>query len=486
MMDFIKKNMALTIVLVITLAAAGYLTYLFLGEIEAYDNAKKQLDAAVKTSEDLSRAKISPTDTNLNAVKDDEKRVQKLVNDVHVYFGHPYRKAGEKFKQVVEKELPTLDYNKYVEAVKTAWTSDNSKLSMGGKFLKINASFTKDNDGFDPIPKDVLEKAIKAFEVQFDRLSFGVKMKDYKKMVTKIPFYLDTIGIDRTMRQTASRRYMNDQREAVLDYLKSKDCYYVNTLGAFFSFGLTPEQVPPLKNIPIYIKQLDITYDLLKRLADSSVVRLTSYSNASLQPVIDENFAVYRFNLSFISSLDSLRKVLDSLNQAYKNNRVYSVKAIKIVRSGNNNEQRSTRQASSYLGLINSLKARAVARLQHDLGEDGYLAGGFYVYPNVSSSSYSGSSAEPGYDQYPNEMGQGGPSYESRSSFGPRTEIDEEKSAEEEQQKAELLEKKKSTPLDKFPGYGELVIGSNRDVNVQMIIDYTIYIGDKVSDDTDK
>ena len=219
MMNFIKKNIALTIVIVVTVLIAGGLTYLFLGEIEQYDIAKESLNKALDTSETLRRARISPKEENLLAVKEDEAHLKKLLNDVHDYFGHPYKKAEEKFKKELEDSIEGFDYDQFVEAVKLAWSEDPSKISYGSKFLSINEKFTKDNNGFDPIPKEVLEKAIKAFELQYDRLSLGVKMKDYKSLSSKIPFYLDTIGVDRTMLQTASRRYMNDQQAIILDYL---------------------------------------------------------------------------------------------------------------------------------------------------------------------------------------------------------------------------------------------------------------------------
>lgn len=474
-MDFIKKNIALTIVLVITLGVSGYLGFLFWKEIQAYDVANQRVEKAKSTRDKLERAPVAPQVENLNAVKADQERIAALVKELQGYFGKPYAKAGEKFREVVEAKLPDLDYDKYIEKIKQKWISETSSLQMGMKFLKINDSLTKDIDGFEPIPQDVLTDAIKAFELQFDRMSLGVKMKDYRTLASKMPFFLDTIGINRTMLQTASRRYLNDQRDAVLKYLDSKDCFYNPALRSYFTFGLTAQEVPRLKNIPIYIKQLDITFDLLKRLADSSILRLSSFKNESLAPVTDGKFEVYRYTIDFLSNLESLRQFMTNLNEAYKSNRVYTIKAIKIVRQNARGlESDSTRVGSYYKSLVEGLKSQAVAKLYRDLGEDGYISGGFYQYPNIKGSSAS---------SYTPSMGGGMSSDEDEEdSYQPQqpTQTPEEITAEQQAELDRQKAKKDATAMDKFPGYGELVIGANKDVQVQLVIDYTIYVGDNL------
>ncbi len=481
MMDFIKKNIALTIVIIVTILISGYLTYLFLEEIKSYDKEKAVLNQAVNTANTLKNAKIAPSEENLRSITRNEAKIKSLLNDVHVYFGHPYKKAENKFRKILETKIKDFDYNKYIEAVKEAWITDVATISEGDKFLKINDSFTKETNNFAPIPKEILIQALKAFEIQYDRLSLGVKMKDYQSLTSRIPFFLDTIGIERTMLQTTSRRYINKQQNLILSYLDKKDCYYDISLNQFFSFDFNTQQMLSPKTIPIYIKQLDISYDLLKRIADSSITRLESYNAASLHPAKSGKFEIYRYNINFISSLESLRKVLKSLNQGYKSNRIYSIQTLAINRV---NDNKST--AAYYLGLTNRLKALAVGKLQDELGEDLYETKGFYTYPNVKASRTSkmdSSMSGPEYQDEGSYRGREGEYRGREDEYSPRAEgsvTEKEKSEEQLAIQAELEAKKKATPIDKFPGYGELVIGTSRDVKVSLIVDYTIYAGDKI------
>jgi hypothetical protein len=128
---------------------------------------------------------------------------------------------------------------------------------------------------------------------------------------------------------------MKRMRYQLKDYFgKTKK---VNCEGIDFSFR--DDQVPSGGDIAKIARAWEIVADLGKRIADAKnnpeqdTLRLTAFSKRGLDGEMDGNYVMYRFNFTVNGDLNTIRRVAKNLYDAYKENRFYAIRDIKLTRT---------------------------------------------------------------------------------------------------------------------------------------------------------
>ena len=89
--------------------------------------------------------------------------------------------------------------------------------------------------------------------------------------------------------------------------------------------------VPADDEIPYIINYSRFLEDLFQRVAKSGVASIESYKKINgLKGAEDANFLILKYQIDVITSMETLRIFLDNLQDAYRDNRIYVVKSLKI------------------------------------------------------------------------------------------------------------------------------------------------------------
>jgi hypothetical protein len=151
--------------------------------------------------------------------------------------------------------------------------------------------------------------------------------------------FLAAMGKGRRFADSPNRcqKFMNDMRNTMIKYFSEKKVECQNT-----DFSFRHDQEPLIGDIGRISRAWEIVADLAKRIADAKVnpekdiLELISFSKRGLDGEKDGNYTMYRFTFEVNGDLNTIRRIVDKLYEAYTENRVYAVRDIKLKRTTDN------------------------------------------------------------------------------------------------------------------------------------------------------
>lgn len=323
MNKFIKKNMVLVIVLAVTLISVGVMAFLVTREHGTMQAYIKQTEGLKDTIKDLIKQKPAPVEGNLERLRKDAEGYKEKFKEISVLFGRPFYPAAKKFAE--EMGMSVEEFRLKLAAF---WDSNKaSGVTRDQMYGMFKASFNN---------PEKWDKAIQHFTV--DAQKYTLERID-ENNVDEI--MLASFGLARNLRFSGPRCdvFMKDLRFALVDLYNADKDKIIEFGPAASSFSFDFKALPERETIPDIVKCWKIIDDMAKRLVGTGITYLDSFSKESLTGRVEGNYTTYRFTIGVRGDLNSIRKVVDNLYNAYPDRRVYIISGIALAKSNDEAEQ---------------------------------------------------------------------------------------------------------------------------------------------------
>ena len=353
MKNFIKQNLNLFILTCATLCIFLGMLYLIIGVDSEMAEANMRIDEFKEKIERLNAYKPYPSGRNIEMIKDDIDIVQAKIFQLENVFGNIYAKPLSAFIQQFKQHDTQALKDKLVTLEKENIPANKKIINKINKQLE-NLTVGNDTD----------------FEIYFLKkwktyIENKRKQKEQISLKELLNGFIESQKYDAKTFQSAKNVFMTEMQKQTLEPLSIKiiDDYILNALGVplYFSrvkvktmvvtvqdeinkllaannvtiignqliFFSEITTVPTDEQIPYIINYCRFLEDFYKRLAKAKIDSVISYNKINgLKGTEDSNFLIFSYQINVVASQESLRTFLNSLQEAYKDNRIYVVKSL--------------------------------------------------------------------------------------------------------------------------------------------------------------
>jgi len=308
--------------------------------------AAVQVDELEKKITDLNKQSPIPSKDNYEKITADAKIIEIKTKEIQQIFGRPYKQAVD----LMLKELGTTR-EEFLPIWKKTYEDETDKGSP--RELIFNRFFAK-------FEKEKVEKALTAFTDKVREIS--VEPLNDANLDGCV---MEALGLPRKMEPIPCKRYMMDMQDNLLTYMNQGQCQSCGELinikdfdaencskcnkepGRIepFIFGsgsrtdtvnkLTFEKfdgasLPRPDEVSYIFKHFKLIEDLLFRIKASGIEKLDSISKDSLQGENVADYMVFTYMIQVTGPLNSIRNLMNNLLEAYRENRIYSIKSVSI------------------------------------------------------------------------------------------------------------------------------------------------------------
>lgn len=354
-LDFFKKNPLMSSVIGTTLFVVIILAYMI------YDKNSDRTDSTMRLDELKDKIRILNSTTPYPS----EKNIELVTKDIHTlkvktfqleeFFGNIYEKpllAFIKFLKNKDIEMFEIKLKDLRAEGVTATKQRQESIEERVKSLK---DMTDEELVYDFINswKVYIEEEKKAKQElsvgdifsnfrkykkytpeEFDQAR-GIFLDEFQK-ITLEPLNADTIddyilaslGVPLDFSRIRCKNIYSDIELALNRILLAND---VAIQGGKLTIFTEFTSVPNDDEIPYIINYCRFLEDFFQRAANSHIGSIESYKKLNgIKGVENSNFLIFRYQIDIITSMESLRAFLDSLQQAYKDNRIYVVESLSV------------------------------------------------------------------------------------------------------------------------------------------------------------
>ena len=354
MNKFIEKNPLLTVIGVLTLIVSLVLLYFIYDTNTERNSANSALTDLQGKIQRLNYYRPSPTKENIEKIKADLKSITAETSKLEEYFGEVYTKALNAFilaleqpvttetdKTINQKEVQTLSNTAQQEKNLPAAKSKQATITyeLKQKFLTSWTKFVEMQSKKDESlePSEVLDKfrifnkySKEKFQSAINIFSDIYRQSTLEK-VTKNnidDYILAALGLPLGRTRIGCKKAVDDLQKTIEEELRKVKLLSQSEHLVLFNEYTT---IPNDDQIPYIVKYCRLYEDLFTRIAKSNIETLVSYKKLNgLRGLKQGNFLIYKYELQIISSLKSTRNFLNSLQSAYKDNRIYVIKDISL------------------------------------------------------------------------------------------------------------------------------------------------------------
>jgi hypothetical protein len=248
--------------------------------------------------------------------------------------------------------------------------------------------------------------------------------------------FLAAMGKGRRFSDSSLRcqAFMKRMRIKMLEYFNKKKV----GCEAVSNFSFDHNRLPPEGDIEVIARAWEIVADLTKRIADSKtdpktdILDLVKFSKRSLDGAKDGNYISYRFNFTVIADINTLRRLIKSLYDAYEVNRIYAIRDVKLFR---------------IVDRVNEIITES-ERIKEDSEYD------------------MDSNTDKDRDKAPDKL---------RGRATPFAAGNTLKQSAKKTKLKKTFNEKRQVLSPKDPGYGKIIIGDNNIIRAEFEVDYIIY-----------
>lgn len=350
---FLKNNFwLLTAVSVCSLVALGLLIFTLVEYVQMYGYITKVEDFRKQIGK-IIRQRPAPVDGNKPLLQQDIDLYRKVASELNTRFGHPMQPALDKFFSVLRvrkgafgEETPeTVTQKRFLEEFHKDWDSIDQRNYPRQKYF-LNSEFQPKFANWAQARREFV-KAAQPYTLE----PLTVDNAD--------EVLLSALGIPRRLAGESDRlaRVMNEVREQLLKELGDRVQLAVGASGLGFGIaglggsrqeGIGQNFAPD--DFPVILEHLGIVGDMLRRIKDSGIktvydVRIRRGSGSSggangeagaesrsggYQDSVETSgaYRIFHYQLEVSGTMDSIRKMVKLLDNAYGDRRVYLVRSI--------------------------------------------------------------------------------------------------------------------------------------------------------------
>lgn len=311
-MEFVKKNVALVVVLLVTLLVSAYLIFMDWRKQHAVIKINNDITLLKSNIDDFAKKSPAPVNDNLEMIRKDTELMREKTQELQRLFGKPLRASLIAFAEALG--LSETDLNKKFREYCVANPKESDKIKLLDGFLKsLN------------LPEEKVRAAYLAFiKTAQPRMVEEIRPESNAKVLL-----LQALGVPRTMSPTICKDYIIKTQELfakAFSPLVTVDNVSKLTLIDYLS------KVPTHDEIPVIIRKLQLFEDLFARLVESGVTQINSVEmlGSITGDEIVKDYLRFSYRLRVSGDMQSVKNLVNLLQDATKDNRVYSVKDISL------------------------------------------------------------------------------------------------------------------------------------------------------------
>ena len=343
-MDFIKKNIVLTVILALTILVSAFLIFLDWKEQSAVSAINSDVTRLTIELREYNNKNPAPVEENYDLFVKDTAIMKERTQDLQRIFGKPYRYPLQKFAEsmgVSENDL----LSKFRDYCISKPTVTNNNTLLNGFIENLENPGVQEAMPAEGAPQKEPKLSEKG------KAAKGVFMKAANERTPNAvndsninTSLLQALGVPPTMYATDCKEYIIKTQEGFAKSYASlltgplppntppPDSNYLTPLVAKLTFDYQ-SRVPMNEEIPSIIKKLQLFDDLFWRMSNASI---TMFNSTELlgNPYGDDagvkGFTKFSYRIKFTATLPGIRAFVNSLVKAPQNNRYYTIKDFSI------------------------------------------------------------------------------------------------------------------------------------------------------------
>lgn len=320
-MNLIKKNIILVVILSITLVIAAVMIFFVIRATGKMKESSTSVADLRKKINELNEKSPAPLQENLERILNDKKMISEKVQQIQPIFGTPYANAIKLFAQ---------ELGMSVDDLKKEWRKTfRSEMKKGGQRTLIFVKF------FSKFDSEKLANANKAFADEINKHS--IDQIDETNLSGTI---MEALGLPRKMDEISCKTYIRNMQVRTVAYLKKKESendpiftFKDEKTAEKLSFEKYEEAMPRPDEVPFIFKHWRMIQDLCMRMKAAKITYLDSISRTNMLDGDKKGkYLIFKYKLNVKGPIDSIRYLLNSMMEAYKDDKVYIVKSISLER----------------------------------------------------------------------------------------------------------------------------------------------------------
>lgn len=327
---FVKNNLVLIIVLGISLVVTiGLLVWTTMQYLQMWqyitqtENLREEIANLIKKTP-------APVEGNIPLIETDKKLYERVAEQIRKPFGHPLQPALDQFISVLRRTNgEEVSLEKFKEEFIAEWTKSDvfAQQEMNYKLFQRNnfRNWDEAMQAFRSVAEKATAEPINEGNIdEIFRSSLGVQRKLGGKPENLLLM-------------------MTNFRDGMLALTKDK-IQFDSEEATYFSFSFTDigTGVAPtsdgapggsssgylLEDYPMIAQHWEILSDIVKRSTESGIQSFVSFRKRGIQPEKTGSFDVFHYSIEMTGTMESIRKFVGILDQAYHDNRVYVVRSV--------------------------------------------------------------------------------------------------------------------------------------------------------------
>jgi hypothetical protein len=348
-MELIKKNIVLFVVLGVALLFSVVLVFfVFNVSVRMAKHQENLLEQKNKIKK-LIEEKPSPLKGNLDAINLDVGQLQMKVLESHQVFGKPYRFAIQAFAAALQESEYTL-YSK--------WRAAYEKEKRTGTPEQFFSKFIGEYD------EQKIDSAINAFKSAIEKNT----VEDlYQANINQL--IMEGVGLPRSMSAEACKTYMSNMELKLNKLLISKEVGLglpIIVPEKSMIFNIYGDNMPLPEHIGLILRHYSLLEDIAYRMKAAGIKAINSLAKITLEGTENKGFLRFSYKMQVVSSMDSIRALINSFQDAYKDNRVYIVRDFSL--------KKAVDETKSIVATVPLVEKRLLPgeKSKKDKGDDAY------------------------------------------------------------------------------------------------------------------
>ncbi|MBO5763506.1 MAG: hypothetical protein J6R85_06500 [Lentisphaeria bacterium] len=445
MKRFIKDNIVLLVVLSLASMVALALLVLVMIKWSRMMTADQKVNELKGKIEELIKQSPAPVAGNIEPLKAEAKLYRDKTAELQKRFGGLRQPALDAFFKAlgVEEEA-------FREVLRTEWEAAEDRNTPGGfnRFFQLFARGGKENMSWN------LGKWSKA-RAEFVKLYQPLIVEEITAgNADEILF--SALGVPRKFDgrgDVALRNYMWPMRAKLNDmYMAGYDGHQVELAPEAAAFGFDFNRIPKEDRIANIVKNFEVIGDMSRRIIQSKVDALRSFyirnQEFTFAGTQSGPFVSYHYTFEVSGTMESIRALYQSLNDAAKDNRVYIVRSVYLYTTNDGaSEVFFEREQKEF-----EKRQALVGANQNELG----------TTPMVIGPARRSNNQQPGMGMMQEEQQVTGPDGRQITA-------------------AQLRELEMKKPYNERTGYGRILIGGDRNCDAVFDVDYVFIAGPELN-----
>ena len=360
-MNYLKKNIPLLCFVVLTIIVALAVTVIDVQTYLGYLEAQEEIARCMEEINSNSKKKPSYGVDNLNAIQEDIVELKKRLFEVQCRYGKIHRKALKVFATEIGTTEAALlkGFKDFHEGLPDEEKADDSGAKDKKIFEKfIERFYTAEKEDENGEKKTVVDEEKKKQVDAACETFYKYVRKEYveyrRVQGTEYKCLLDALGLPVTDRLGNLRNILEGNgAEWGMIIPGFKDVVSVEDQEKVLKELLVAYDALSIDQLGLAYRQIQIKQDIYKRMTAAKIgkveyLKIKSSGNGEemfgmptgknavkvdpLQGTKKGSYLYYTYEIKVTGTMASIRDFLNSLSDAYKDNRVYNVRDVSLAR----------------------------------------------------------------------------------------------------------------------------------------------------------